>query len=1319
MAAFNAIKSVGSGSTKKTMFIANFILNSLLPVRQAFYLWHGFTHYPHYANKEKALQQGVRALLSPIRRAFTLIMLYDKNRGRAAMKKLLFNLSRTPRGYLIAWRNACVGIKHDQLGEHASFERTARSFQNFSILIRDLQLPLKRLAFKAIVDYKNPLTIKRAITNIAINLERAEKMAFHMWKMFTLRTIKDQQIKRQPNVMAGVGALDNFAKKKRRAAVCSVNRNRVQKRSEDQAVKKLVLIYKSGMRSSLNLWKNSMHLSQHGDHLQGNLEFISNINHLHGLHMILLRKILMPTFAKLKIKTHIALTKKVLRRMVGFLKNNLLRTFLLWSMMSKECKMQDMEDYQKLRNAGAHFIMSLKNGLQRAFNIWKFANISRKHEDKHQANDDQMFDLETKAKLGKVVQNMTLSLKNEVARAFFIWKLANTSKTLNDELDAKHLENSYDKAVNKLKNIRDRKRRDTIASIRKNKHHEIVKEHAVKKLLLWHSGQLGHLFFKWKSLAEQITVSENATGNASRCHQWALLYNLYLRRKALAFRMLAQLVTHVSLSELSKVQAALNHVQRNLHKALDHAFYLWRSLNVKSKNDEHNALSRLDLNRLGDGFFKLVDLYKARLRYGMMLIALKRSTVTKIRNALVKARLIYRKKLMRAFNLWKSKTDLHEQKERFMDHAETAFMTPNLKNLVIKMCRKSLRLSFTRLRDGPRNLLERVGRKANEGLNNQMRKANRCMLRSANDFKEKRINMMWKWKVAQIAFSLGKQMTNQEKQHHGAQHIGVIIRQAILRDAKLVLDRMKRQKGNIFINLWKVMQRTADVSTRKAWTIWSNCLYKDQALDWEHHYMQTSALHPLFINFSRFHERQDYLGKNWAWQIWSATPKKTLIKALNRVRADIYANLRNTMEIWRLKCRMMENAKLARIMFLISNRLADSSTFNLHYAFRLWAPNTMKMKIKAKLKHLAVRANNKVTLAFFKWRDNAKIAANERLLNIIEANGNLITMYMKYEKLNVKLFFDKWKSHNRNNKMRYVISRMIGNVQHRQKDGFKNLCDAVKRRTIVIKTISLCKMIDLKERDYAQSLQDAFRLWKSLKGKRGKNLLWKYCNLWMNKCRIGYQPALWRWKCVIKKYDAQYIFPHHKIMMKHLYQVFGNAQLRMIQSAFYKCVVVHANPDIWASRQSIFGRESMFGILPEYSSEQVSPRKDENDHFISTPKSERELRVVVVRETLLALTNLLSRMYMKNVLSAFNLIQVVSDDFLTDTAIKDLREDNQALRFHNEALSDNLQRSTQEYDLMAQHLDTLRLFNLMRVLDGYFRQREQDGLVRIQLFRED
>jgi len=164
---------------------------------------------------------------------------------------------------------------------------------------------------------------------------------------------------------------------------------------------------------------------------------------------------------------------------------------------------------------------------------------------------------------------------------------------------------------------------------------------------------------------------------------------------------------------------------------------------------------------------------------------------------------------------------------------------------------------------------------------------------------------------------------------------------------------------------------------------------------------------------------------------------------------------------------MMENAKLARIMFLISNRLADSSTFNLHYAFRLWAPNTMKMKIKAKLKHLAVRANNKVTLAFFKWRDNAKIAANERLLNIIEANGNLITMYMKYEKLNVKLFFDKWKSHNRNNKMRYVISRMIGNVQHRQKDGFKNLCDAVKRRTIVIKTISLCKMIDLKERDYA------------------------------------------------------------------------------------------------------------------------------------------------------------------------------------------------------------------------------------------------------------
>jgi hypothetical protein len=79
---------------------------------------------------------------------------------------------------------------------------------------------------------------------------------------------------------------------------------------------------------------------------------------------------------------------------------------------------------------------------------------------------------------------------------------------------------------------------------------------------------------------------------------------------------------------------------------------------------------------------------------------------------------------------------------------------------------------------------------------------------------------------------------------------------------------------------------------------------------------------------------------------------------------------------------------------------------------------------------------------------------------------------------------------------------------------------------------------------------------------------------------------------------------------------------------------------------------------------------------IATPKSERERRTIHMRESLISLLTSLNKFYLRSVLTALNLIQVASDDYLVDSAIKDLREDNQTLRIHNEALSDNLERSS-------------------------------------------
>jgi hypothetical protein len=60
----------------------------------------------------------------------------------------------------------------------------------------------------------------------------------------------------------------------------------------------------------------------------------------------------------------------------------------------------------------------------------------------------------------------------------------------------------------------------------------------------------------------------------------------------------------------------------------------------------------------------------------------------------------------------------------------------------------------------------------------------------------------------------------------------------------------------------------------------------------------------------------------------------------------------------------------------------------------------------------------------------------------------------------------------------------------------------------------------------------------------------------------------------------------------------------------------------------------------------------------ATPKSDREQRTIELRESLIALLSNVQNHYLRNVLTAFNLIQVASDDYLVDSAIKDLREDN-------------------------------------------------------------
>lgn len=588
-----------------------------------------------------------------------------------------------------------------------------------------------------------------------------------------------------------------------------------------------------------------------------------------------------------------------------------------------------------------------------------------------------MGDSEERTKIGNVMKNIMLNLKNGTMRAFMLWRLLNKNQNWTDKFDAKRKKKRVGAAVNKLQEMQNRRPRNALRSCNRHNQQQIKKDDCIKtlrKLFLMKSNPLGEFFFKWKKIFEEGL----AVNNVANVFNFFKLDKIFIRRKSLVLRLLGMGVSGYNLKQLANVTNLISNFKLNREKVIDKAFYVWKALVAKDKHDL--ALSALTGDaRIAEGVHKLMAMHHNHLRAGMRKVGGKAWLAVIVRNALVKTRLMMRRNLNRAFLLWARGTDLKNQKADLISNATTAMNLPTIKSAMTNLYRKPLRFAFNRIRDGPKKLLKRIGGRVNAILIGRLRKAMMAFLRNANEFKESRQNMMWKWKVASMAFSLGNQLTQQSKFALGANTIARIVNGAIMRDGKILLERVKRPKANIVTNLWKVMEKTRDVSMRKAWTIWSNCLYKDRADDWEHYYVQANGLQALVSHFGKFHQRSDFLTLSWAFGKWAESPTKTVMKAMARFRSDLHANLRRTLEIWRLKSKMMENAKLARIMFLIADRLGESSNFNKHYAFRLWAPNTMKIKVGASLKKLAIRGNMRLALAFCKWKENAAQVANERL----------------------------------------------------------------------------------------------------------------------------------------------------------------------------------------------------------------------------------------------------------------------------------------------------------------------------------------------------
>lgn len=133
-------------------------------------------------------------------------------------------------------------------------------------------------------------------------------------------------------------------------------------------------------------------------------------------------------------------------------------------------------------------------------------------------------------------------------------------------------------------------------------------------------------------------------------------------------------------------------------------------------------------------------------------------------------------------------------------------------------------------------------------------------------------------------------------------------------------------------------------------------------------------------------------------------------------------------------------------------------------------------------------------------------------------------------------------------------------------EGFRDL---VLRQTIVRKTSGAYRIMDLKDRRNRDLLKASFSRYAKVVADRKNKLLRKYCVLWMNKTAIGYQPALWRWKFVIFRFDWSSLFPNHLTMMKRLAHLATQSEWRRKQYAFFKILVANYDSPYQHSRSSI------------------------------------------------------------------------------------------------------------------------------------------------------
>ena len=389
-------------------------------------------------------------------------------------------------------------------------------------------------------------------------------------------------------------------------------------------------------------------------------------------------------------------------------------------------------------------------------------------------------------------------------------------------------------------------------------------------------------------------------------------------------------------------------------------------------------------------------------------------------------------------------------------------------------------------------------------------------------------------------------------------------------------------------------------------------------------------------------------------------------------------------------------------------------------------------KVTGCLRRLAIIIKNQQKESLLKWHQKIISLGSNAL-----SKGNKIRYVLEsVARRTVKGAFNKILGDLR---AKRGVIRMIRNLVNQQRCAVERLRERVCKLRMIKKVNSAYILMKMLGGKFDQMVAGRFRMWKNQEYIRRMRLMRRALMHMVFYASINFENGFWKWKFVMTRFGDD-VNPKHALMQRRLSQVCYNYQTRLKQFSLFKVLLFFRQTvGTQGSKKSV---QNVSSLVKAQRNEQArSPSPERRDSKV-TPSVRGSVSTDAAgklsKEELVGVNQLggaevialqLRNCRFRNLAVGFASVSVFSkqigvfDDERTRLIeqINELRydkhsllEDNTALRHHNEALIDNLEKTNMNFQSLSLHLDQMRLGRMVRVISKMIELPMLEALIMVK-----